>query len=273
MAVYENGDLVKEWANRANPRAVVAAEDGAIVGYLDGDRTDDDLFFEGFVHPSRRGCGIGSHLAASAERMALTLGAATVTTNVGSEDAVSFFEQRGYYIVEREYAMFLDLDRAPDVSVPAGIEIRAFVEDADERAMHQAIRESFGDDWPDSSGDPDGWVRGHKSVKSYDPDLWLFAADREDIVGAVMNRTQWRAQTDTGWVKNLGVRKDYRGRGIGRALLLESGRLFHERGKRRMVLGVSVDNPTGAPEFYRRVGMRVGGASWDLRKDHMSPEN
>jgi mycothiol synthase len=265
MAVYEPADLGSEWAARGADLEVVT-DDGVVVGYLETDPHEEGPYFEGFVHPARRGEGIGSRLAASAEERASVAGAATITTNVGSENAARFFESRGYVIVEREYAMFLDLDHPSEVSVPKGVQLRVFVEGADEGAMHEAIRDSFGDDWPDSSNDPAAWMLGHQSVRSYDPNLWLFAESGGQIVGAVMNRTHWHAQRDTGWVKNLGVRKEWRGRGIGRALLLESARLFHERGKRRLVLGVHVDNPTGAPDFYRRVGMRIGGASWDLRR-------
>ena len=53
-------------------------------------------------------------------------------------------------------------------------------------------------------------------------------------VGAAMNRSQWHAQADTGWVKNLGVRSGHRGAGVGRALLFESARRFYERGTLRM---------------------------------------
>ena len=265
MAVYDDGDLGIEWAARAEDMEVIVADD-TIVGYLETEAEDDGLYFEGYVHPGRRGEGIGSRLADSAERIAARTGAVTITTNVGGEDSVLFFEGRGYAVVEREYAMFLDLDGLPEVPVPPGIRIRPFVEGTDEDTMYQTIRTSFGDDWPDAPHDPEEWMRGHQSAPAYDPALWLFAESGGEVVGAVMNRGQWRAQSDTGWVKNLGVLPGWRGRGIGRVLLLESARLFHERGRRRMVLGVSVDNPTAAPAFYLRMGLKIGGASWDLRK-------
>jgi mycothiol synthase len=266
MAVYTPADLGPVWAARAGELEVIVEDDGNVVGYLETEPDGAGLFFEGFVHPARRGTGIGSHLAASAERLATSAGWETITTNVGTQAGRRWFEKRGYRVVASDIAMFMDLDRPPEVTLPAGVEIRTFVEGADEDAMHEAIRLSFGDDWPDSSHDPVAWMRGHQEAASYDPDLWLFAVAGGEIVGAVMNRTHWRAQVDTGWVKNLGVRAGWRRRGVGRALLLESARLFHERGKRRMVLGVAGDNPTGAPDFYRRIGMRARGGSWDLRK-------
>jgi mycothiol synthase len=222
---------------------VVADGDDAIVGYLETEQEGNDLFFEGFVDPRRRGRGIGSHLAASAEAKAANARTRTITTNVGSDDAVHFFERRRYTIVAREYAMFMNFNGPPQTRVPEGVAIRTFVQGADEAAMYEVIRDAFGDDWPDAANDPAEWMRGHQAAASYDPNLWLFAAVGGDVVGAAMNRSQWHAQADTGWVKNLGVRPRYRGRGIGRALLFESARRFYERGNRRMVLGVSADNP------------------------------
>ena len=266
MAVLSAGDLGDEWATRRLELAVVEDPRGRVVGYLETEGDGLDLFFEGFVHPECRGRGIGSQLVEHAETIAVGRGAKTVTTNVGSETAVAFFEARGYRVIESEYAMFLDLEEVPGIDLPTGVTTRTFVEGSDEGEMYRAIRDSFGDDWPDSTADPEAWMSGHQSAPTYDPDLWLFAVADGAVVGAVMNRTHWHAQTDTGWVKNLGVVPAWRRRGVGRALLIESARLFRARGKRRMVLGVAADNPTGAPAFYRTVGLDVGGRSWDLRR-------
>ena len=60
-----------------------------------------------------------------------------------------------------------------------------------------------------------------------------------------------------GFVRWLGVRADWRGRGIGLALLSRAFREFHERGERNASsLHVDTDNPTGATRLYERAGMR-----------------
>jgi mycothiol synthase len=267
LTVYEPGELGAEWIAQSADLRVATDAQGDIVGYLETEMESDGLFFEGYVAPGHRGRGIGSTLAAEAEAMASETTAQAITTNVGSKSGKELMENRGYSVVEREYAMFLDLDspiRVPEL--PDGVHIRAFVHGKDETSMYKAIRESFEDDWPDAPNDPEKWIKMHQSVPWYDPDLWLLAFVGDEVVGGAMNRTQWRAQKDTGWVKNIGVVRQHRKHGIGAAMLLQTANLFRERGRRRMVLGVSVDNPTGAPDFYRRLGMRVGGASWDLKK-------
>jgi len=48
-----------------------------------------------------------------------------------------------------------------------------------------------------------------------------------------------------------------RRRGVGHALLLRAFVDFHERGFRRVVLGVDAESPTGAVGLYESAGMRV----------------
>ena len=60
-----------------------------------------------------------------------------------------------------------------------------------------------------------------------------------------------------GWVGVLAVRRPWRRRGLGEALLRESFALFAERGKRAAGLGVDAENTTGAVALYERVGMHV----------------
>ena len=53
------------------------------------------------------------------------------------------------------------------------------------------------------------------------------------------------------------MRPPWRGRGVGKALLLASFHQLREAGKPRTVLGVDAANPTGATRLYANAGMRV----------------
>jgi ribosomal protein S18 acetylase RimI-like enzyme len=153
----------------------------------------------------------------------------------------------------------------PPVAVPEGIEIAPFRHGMDERALYDAMRTGFGEDWPRDT-QMDTWLATHQGLDDYDPELWLLARDGDAVVGALQARSRWGAQDDHGWVKNLAVMPGARHRGVGRALLFEAFRRFHERGKTWVVLGVDADNPTKAPDFYLRIGMQVRGHSWDLER-------
>ena len=60
-----------------------------------------------------------------------------------------------------------------------------------------------------------------------------------------------------GYVGLLGVRRPWRRKGLGEALLLRSFQAFRERGWTRGTLGVDASSPTGATRLYERAGMRV----------------
>jgi ribosomal protein S18 acetylase RimI-like enzyme len=55
----------------------------------------------------------------------------------------------------------------------------------------------------------------------------------------------------------LGVAREWRGRGIGTALLWQAFREFARRGKPHAGLVVDSYNRSGAQQFYVGVGMRV----------------
>jgi ribosomal protein S18 acetylase RimI-like enzyme len=59
----------------------------------------------------------------------------------------------------------------------------------------------------------------------------------------------------SGFVKDIGVRPDLRRHGLGRALMAEIFRTFQARGIGEIRLKVHADNPSGAPAFYRALGM------------------
>ena len=60
-----------------------------------------------------------------------------------------------------------------------------------------------------------------------------------------------------GYVNVLGVRRPWRKKGLGLALLQHSFGEFYQRGCKRAGLGVDADSLTGATRLYERGGMHV----------------
>jgi ribosomal protein S18 acetylase RimI-like enzyme len=60
-----------------------------------------------------------------------------------------------------------------------------------------------------------------------------------------------------GWVGTLGVRRPWRKKGLGLALLLHSFGEFHKRGMKTIGLIVDAANPTGATHLYQKAGMHI----------------
>jgi mycothiol synthase len=104
----------------------------------------------------------------------------------------------------------------------------------------------------------DRWAQKQAGSPSYDPTMWLLATEEGEPVGALTASVAG----DRGWVDQLGVLAPWRGRGIAGALLRRSFATFARRGRRRVLLSVDAENPTGATRLYERVGMLVVNR-WD----------
>ena len=85
------------------------------------------------------------------------------------------------------------------------------------------------------------------------PSLWLVAWDGDQVAGAAINVIHGGAWGET---DDLFVRRPWRRRGLGRALLVGSLRLFRARGLTTAGLGVDTENVTGALRLYESVGYR-----------------
>jgi mycothiol synthase len=83
--------------------------------------------------------------------------------------------------------------------------------------------------------------------------LWVVAWDGEEVAGYLT--AELPEGVGYGYISSVGVRPRWRGRGLARALLQRSFAAFHARGVRRVTLGVDAENPTGATQLYRSVGM------------------
>jgi ribosomal protein S18 acetylase RimI-like enzyme len=88
---------------------------------------------------------------------------------------------------------------------------------------------------------------------SFDPAWWFIAAAEGRIVGVSLSEV-WESD-GIGWVGQLAVAPEWRGRGLGRALLLTSMRAFRERDLPRAALSVHGDNLL-ATRLYESAGMR-----------------
>jgi len=158
--------------------------------------------------------------------------------------------------------MLVDLNEEPRAPLwPDGISIRNIRHPEDTEAVYRAEDEAFQDHW--------GYVEtpfedGFKQWKHYvfeirkpDPALWFLAMDGDEIAGMVSCRAESDDDPDKGWVSVLGVRRPWRRRGLGLALLMQVFGEFYRRGKPRVGLGVDSNNLAGATRLYEKAGMHV----------------
>jgi mycothiol synthase len=225
------------------------------------ERTDLQAFAT--VLPDARGRGIGAALLAHIEERAseamdrFAPDAHVVLQQwitAANEPARRLLEQSGYQVVRRMWGMIVDLvEEPPAVIWPEGITVRTPVTEADLRATHAASREAFRDHWGYAEQPYEDFARSNIEIDTFDPSLWFMVMDGDEVAGVMLGEML----PDRGWVNDLAVRRPWRGRGLGEALLRHSFGAFYRRGLRTVALGVDSQNLTGATRLYERVGMRV----------------
>jgi len=208
------------------------------------------------VRPDVVAQGLATWLVGRAEERAREQGAPKIMVGAFAENEAAFrlFERLGYREARHYFQMRVDLHEEPEAPEwPDGIEADRFrLEDA--RAFHDAIQEAFEHEWGFTALPFDEWKRTRLDLPETDTSLWFVARDGDEIAGFARCEAN---RGGGGWIGMLGVRRAWRQRGLGLALLRETLREFHRRGEPHVGLGVDAENPTGATRLYERAGMRV----------------
>jgi mycothiol synthase len=232
-------------------------EDGtSLVGYgvlyPHGETADLDCY----VHPDHKGLGVGTWLLTRSEGRARErdLPKAHAWSLARDEDARRLFELRAFSEVRRYYRMLIDMDGAPpEAEWPEGFTVETFsIEQA--RAFHAALNEAFADEWNWVPMPFERWLELRVHAPEAELSLWFIVREGDEIA-AVLRGDAYRF--NSGWIGAIGVRKPWRKRGLGLALLQHAFAEFYRRGEKRVALGVDAQNPTGATRLYERAGMQV----------------
>ena len=259
------GHVLDDWqeVDLAEEAVLVIAPEGSVAGYADVvNRAFVSLSVYGYVHPEHRGRGIGSWLVGWGEdwmrtRMHLAPDGSRVVVKhyvvSTSEDTRRLLENSGYGAVRGTHVMEIELDDEPPEPVwPEGLGLRAFVPGRDDREVFEAVEDAFRDVWGRPRGTLERFV-GMTENENFDPSLWFLAVEGGEIAGTLLCKTV----AGEGWVDVVGVRRPWRRRGLGLALLRQAFAAYRRRGVRRVELSVDAGSVTGAPRLYGRAGMRL----------------
>ena len=134
--------------------------------------------------------------------------------------------------------------------LPDGLEIRAVSRDQ-LPAIYAANEDAFAESY-DSLESYNTWLR-KLGGPDLDISLWVVAWDGDQIAGYVIS-TSDEEGAHTPWV---GVRRSWRRRGLGKALMTRMLHRCQERGIQQADLGATVENPGKAVHLYESVGYQV----------------
>ena len=162
------------------------------------------------------------------------------------------YEANGYRRVRASYRMRIELADAPVERSVVGIDITP-MHAGEEHEVYEVHQETFEDSWEHTREPYDEWKHYLTDIPSFDPTLWFVARDGDEIAGVCLGQDR----AGTGFVRVLGVRRAWRRRGVGMALLTHAFAEFARRGYSHLDLGVDAESLTGANHLYEAAGMRV----------------
>jgi len=262
-------ELKLEWQtpefNLERDAFLVETPAGRIVGYeeFNNRHMHATLETDGYVHPDFKGRGIGTLLLRTMEKRAceeMNLAEpeirVSLRSGIDNRDQAShdLHKNEGYQPLRYYWRMEINLTTPPaPATFPDEIELRPFVKEEHARAVLDAQNESFRDHWSSHDISFERWELRKFGRADFDPTLWMIAWDGDQIAGFSQNRYRM----GIGWIGTLGVRRPWRKRGLGEALLLHSFGEFYRRGTTTIGLGVDAQNPTGATRLYQKVGMHA----------------
>ena len=263
---YSEHKLSTEWRSidLESDAWVVLAPDGEFAGYASAlHRNHIRVEVEAYVHPEYVGKGIGTYLvrlteARASEHVSLApSGSRVLVRNAikgANRAAFRLLEQEGYAPVRHFERMAIELEQAPlEPEWPAGMTVRPCASERDKRTVFQVVDEAFRDLWDYVPSTFEDWERRRKG-EGFDPSLWSLAFHEDEIAGVAVCT---HLSQELGWVEELAVRRAWRKRGVGMALLLAAFGEYYRRGRHKVALGVDSESLTGAKRLYERAGMHA----------------
>lgn len=261
-------ELRNEWRETELERDVWLAVDGErVAGYLALSERNGAWEFDGYVHPDRFSAGVGTAIVEHAEAEARRRGSPLTRTGVLADDepARRLLAAHGFREVRRFHRMTIELDERPEPPVwPDGLREVPLDFESDHEAVHAAIDDSFAEHWNRRQRPHEQWLRRAREEGGTDPWGWIVVRDGDEIAAVTSIE---RERFGAGWVGIVGVRRPWRRRGLGEAMLREAFRRLWDAGQRVVGLGVDAQNETGATRLYERVGMRTAWSAIVFEKE------
>jgi ribosomal protein S18 acetylase RimI-like enzyme len=225
----------------------VAVANGGIVGHAALDATHD------VVHAAADPADADA-LLERVEQRARERGFDDVGVRVVPEDGPLYglVQRRGFTLQREIVRMWRSLTEAFDEPRwPDDVAVRTY-SDTDGERVHALLDETYAAWDLDYVPRPhDSWLAFMTDHDEFDPELFFLVERDGELVACALH---WKEVDARGWVKDIVVRQDQRGRGLATALLQHAFRSYADRGVAKVGLKVDSTNPTGAMQLYERLG-------------------
>ena len=256
----------------SNLRLAVKGED--IIGYhlLSPEPLIRRAVIAGGTLPEFRDSGIPPRLLSDSVQRARKFGARVVhfQTAFDAHDDRRLLESKGFVKIKEFWQMRWEGDELPPLRLRPGFRLRSFELDRDEALLTELQNTAFGENWGFSPNTVDQ-IAARVRVKISPPEGIIFIMDGENAAAYNWTQRIQNAHGHVGFVAMTGVHPDYRGNGLGTAIVVSGMEHLVSRGVNAVELEVDAEN-TPARELYLKLGYRrVHHSVWyELKLDQHS---
>jgi len=238
---------------------------GNIVGYMDvtPELAIGRVILDCWVRPEHRRRGLATKLLSHATRRAKELGVKVAHVNIPQDNVVAkrMLSRLGFECVQRFLQLRLDITNVPRQDAgQAALQCR-HLQPGEEDKLTQLQNRSFEGNWGYNPNTIEEIVYRTNSSHCSPRDV-LLAYDGDKVIAYCWTKTIFEAATGKrkGQISMLGVEPDYRGRGLGKRVLLAG--LYHLRSQGLQVVELTVDSKNEvACALYQSVGFKVPTSS------------
>ena len=252
------GQMFAQPSCQPESNCYVADSGGHLVGFalISPELPIERAVASGGVLESHRHRGIGKALVARAiERSrALDVRVLHIQTAHDSADASHLLESYGFAEVKAYWQMRWEAGELPPVRLPSGFELRPFKLDQDEQALADLQNAAFGENWgfcPNTVEEVAARVR----MKSNVPEGILLITEGGAPAAYNWTHRNENSHGSVGFIGMTGVHPDYRGTGLGTAVVVAGLEYLRGEGITTVDLEVDSQNPP-ARELYLKLGFR-----------------
>lgn len=177
---------------------------------------------------------------------------------------IKALEDAGFIAARASFDMRITMSERPVApNLPAGFSYRAYRHEDDLPALVETVIASFSDHFgyieqpfEKELAEFRHWLN---NSRHFDPSLALLVIHEpsEVIAGCLIGLTESPKHPGIGFIDAVGVRREYRRRGLAQAMLYRSFAAFWDRGLRTVELDVDGESLTNAVALYEKVGMRI----------------
>ena len=238
---------------------LVVTRAGSFIGYLDSlpELGIGRVILECWLHPKHRRKGLATRLGAYAMGRARESGAGVVHVNVMEDNAVAkaVLSRLGFKCVRQFLEFKLDINKLDWSEANRALQACRHQRCGEEAGLVQIQNRCFLGTWGYNLNTLET-VTYYTHLSNFSPENVVLAYEEDMVIGYCWTEISCGTDKPEGRICMIGVDPDYRGRGIGRRLLLAGLAHLGNKGVRVARLTVDSENQM-ACDLYRSVGFEI----------------